>query len=572
MKKITLSLCAITLSIASFSQNNVGIGTTTPDASSALEVNSSTQGLLVPRIALTATNVAAPVTSPATSLLVYNTATAGTVPNNVTPGYYYWDGSAWARLNTGSGSTSCVTLDEAYDCTTPGGGRIITVNNGSIEFNQTAGTNTEVLTVTSTQGTAGTPVDVVSVQHSGVGNAIFAENSNATANQDFPAVVGSVTNSVTANYGVLGVYDGTSNIGAGGAFQAISTDGGIGMFSINGSPSATQTNFGGYSFSLGGSANNYGFQGVVGNGSGTVNSYSSTDVTTAGLYGYNESTTGGAGVYGYGVQGLVGLTDYANAFAIYGKNFGGFNSGNIVGILGDGGYGVWGQTEYIGGVGAYGLCAPLGGTGSSGAGLLGEATDVVNDWAIFGIGDLGITGTKSFVIDHPEDPSNKILKHFCLESDEVLNVYRGSAQFDANGVATVELPSYFDDININFTYQLTPVGAPSPGMYVSKEIQGTQFEISGGAPNAKVSWTVYAERNDKYIQENPGVTQVEVDKSGNQVGKYLDPSSHGQDRSNGIFQGGEIKNIEGGSDQHGTTKKEIPVPNLNRDSSNNSNN
>ena len=55
--------------------------------------------MLVPRIALTITSSASPVISPATSLLVYNTATA----NDVTPGYYFWDGSQWVRLATGAG-------------------------------------------------------------------------------------------------------------------------------------------------------------------------------------------------------------------------------------------------------------------------------------------------------------------------------------------------------------------------------------------------------------------------------------------------------------------------------------
>ncbi len=77
---------------------NVGIGTSTPDASAKLEIDDANRGILIPRVALTATNAAGPVTSPATSLLVYNTATAGTVPNNVTPGYYYWDGTQWVRL------------------------------------------------------------------------------------------------------------------------------------------------------------------------------------------------------------------------------------------------------------------------------------------------------------------------------------------------------------------------------------------------------------------------------------------------------------------------------------------
>jgi len=79
----------------------VGINTdgSAPDASAILDVKSTDRGFLVPRVALTATNSAAPVTSPATGLLVYNTATAGTFPNNVTPGFYYWDGTQWRRLD-----------------------------------------------------------------------------------------------------------------------------------------------------------------------------------------------------------------------------------------------------------------------------------------------------------------------------------------------------------------------------------------------------------------------------------------------------------------------------------------
>ncbi len=87
----------------SFSQN-VGINPTgsTPATSAGLDIDFTNKGLLIPRVALTATNAAGPVTSPATSLLVYNTATAGTAPNNVTPGYYFWTGTAWTRLSNGT--------------------------------------------------------------------------------------------------------------------------------------------------------------------------------------------------------------------------------------------------------------------------------------------------------------------------------------------------------------------------------------------------------------------------------------------------------------------------------------
>jgi len=91
----------------SVAQQNVSISdvNSTPDASSVLDVSSATKGLLIPRLALTATNAGAPITLPATSLLVYNTATAGVAPNNVTPGYYYNSGTPvapiWFRIYAG---------------------------------------------------------------------------------------------------------------------------------------------------------------------------------------------------------------------------------------------------------------------------------------------------------------------------------------------------------------------------------------------------------------------------------------------------------------------------------------
>jgi uncharacterized protein (TIGR02145 family) len=79
-------------------QAQVGIGTTTPAASAQLEISSTSKGLLIPRVALTGTTDAVTISSPATSLLVYNT----TVNSYVTPGYYYNGGTSgsplWVKL------------------------------------------------------------------------------------------------------------------------------------------------------------------------------------------------------------------------------------------------------------------------------------------------------------------------------------------------------------------------------------------------------------------------------------------------------------------------------------------
>ncbi len=77
----------------------VGINTTSPASGSMLDVNSANKGILLPRIALTATNSSSPITpAPTTSLLIYNTATAGAGATAVTPGFYYWSGASWIPI------------------------------------------------------------------------------------------------------------------------------------------------------------------------------------------------------------------------------------------------------------------------------------------------------------------------------------------------------------------------------------------------------------------------------------------------------------------------------------------
>ena len=101
MKKITLKLftAMCMMLMINFIHAQVGIGTTSPNGS--LEVTSTNDGLLIPRVALSATNVATVIT-PTTSELVYNTFSSALGPNQVSPGYYYWNGAAWIKLATGN--------------------------------------------------------------------------------------------------------------------------------------------------------------------------------------------------------------------------------------------------------------------------------------------------------------------------------------------------------------------------------------------------------------------------------------------------------------------------------------
>jgi hypothetical protein len=101
MSRQIFFIIGLFFSMYSFAQT--GIGTTTPHASAKLDVYATNKGFLPPRISLTGTLDVATIASPATGLVIFNTATAGTSPNNVLPGYYYWDGAKWNGLvNQGS--------------------------------------------------------------------------------------------------------------------------------------------------------------------------------------------------------------------------------------------------------------------------------------------------------------------------------------------------------------------------------------------------------------------------------------------------------------------------------------
>jgi len=87
------------LSISScFAQ--VGINTTLPQG--ALDLNSSTQGIVLPRVILQSTIDQAPMVNPKSGstvipigTVVYNTVTTTNGANDVSPGMYSWDGMKW---------------------------------------------------------------------------------------------------------------------------------------------------------------------------------------------------------------------------------------------------------------------------------------------------------------------------------------------------------------------------------------------------------------------------------------------------------------------------------------------
>ncbi len=224
------------------------------------------------------------------------------------------------------------------------------------------------------------------------------------------------------------------------------------------------------------------------------------------------------------------------------------NQSNVIpGIMSVGDFAYTG-TDVSDHVGVEGFSAPAAGWGIGVRGTGGW-------FGLFANGNSGATGIKSFMIDHPTEPATKILKHFSIESNEVLNMYRGMIMLDNDGKATVELPSYFQDINIDFSYQLTAIGTPEHP-YVFSEIVGNSFEVAG-APNTKVSWTVYADRNDAYLQQNPEQSMDVIVKVGDRAGKYLNPELHGQPEEAGMFYNPNHKGAQGST--MGTSRETLEL-------------
>ena len=300
--------------------------------------------------------------------------------------------------------------------------------------------------------------------------------------------------------------------------------------------------------------------GVIGEANGT-NAYGVWGKTDSGFGVYGQSTNGFAGYfYGKGYfSGNVGIgtttpfapldvqgysTQYTgtlNVVQTSGDNTGSAISAHtnitsgtaiVATATGDFSYGVDGQSDIGYGVRGY---------SDSGNGIYAWCTNAnaleaqsgnSNAFAIYALGKTGASGTKSFRIDHPLDPENKYLMHYCSEGPEPVNAYRGRAQLDDNGAAWVDLPAYFGEINTDPQVQLTPVGASMPNLYVATEVQDNRFQIAGGAPQGQVFWRVEAVRNDLWVRAYGA--PVEEDKPQAERGKYQHPELYGQPAEKGI--------------------------------------
>lgn len=129
---ITRALLFTCLFFSMISQAQVGIGNTNPNPSSALDITSTTQGLLAPRMTTAQRNT---IISPANSLLVYDT-------DEKSFYYYNLPSTTWVKINASTNQRNYYKLvksaaDLAPELTAGGGSKYLLQTNTFYEINGT---------------------------------------------------------------------------------------------------------------------------------------------------------------------------------------------------------------------------------------------------------------------------------------------------------------------------------------------------------------------------------------------------------------------------------------------------
>lgn len=428
-------------------------------------------------------------------------------------------GSSWLDM----GTSQLISVPYAFHATTAGSSLSDSwVVNGSDISNRNPG----FVGV----GTA-TPAHTLDVYNANPSS--FSGVLNAAAGQPF--------GSNSDAFGVSGYNTVDDYYGSGGYFQG-------GWRGVVGQVVPTGSNYyyGVIGFVSGGTGSNYA---VYGNGDQIGNyGYASGPGTGLTSY-YGPSFLEAAGVFG---SGTVQTNTNSISYGVVGEATSNLSKNNA-GVFGYAAnstgtsprnWGVFGLTDDANtGCGVLGISD---GAGTNMHALEGDIMNGTDQIAIFGYAS-GVTASdyagyfsgqiyataasstiKAFKIDHPLDPANKYLYHSSVESDEMLDMYSGNVTTDAQGLAVVQLPTYFQALNKNFRYQFTCINQFAQ-VIVGEKIHDNQFTIRTDKPNVEVSWTVMGVRQD--AAANRYRIQNEVDKPDFEKGTYLVPEAYGLTRA-----------------------------------------
>jgi len=482
---------------------NVGINPTggIPHASAGLDVDFSNKGVLIPRVALVSRNNNAPIGGGiANSLLVYNTATAGTFPNNVYPGYYYWDGTQWQRLMNGAadgwqvtGNTLTGTLPNTpneFIGTLNNADWIIKTNN--TERMRVKGSKEVVINNTTpiagdifSSYASGTDA-AINGYSNGSGEAVYGQNTGTgftmvgiTTNNN-PAVYGQGPNIGT--YGVASANNGTGILGVGPA--SVTADG------VNGTAGNNQamggvffnTNTGGTGLLAGG--NNVATMNYLANGSAIA-----ATSTAFGIVSYATDATNGNGIAAAGNN--LGIINFPGGS---GGIFNGQTMG-VYGIANSSANSTWGGYFSNAASGAGASYAYVGGKTSAGTNRKIEGPGTVNTIV--------------------KDLEGNLVTLTCPEAPEILFEDYGVGQL-VNGKAHIDLdPIFAKNVTINDKHPLRvfiQLEGDCNGVYVTNKTPNgfDVVELNNGKSNVKFVYHVVANRAD------------DVDENGNVLSRYAD--------------------------------------------------
>ncbi|MCB2207827.1 MAG: hypothetical protein KQH67_05980 [Bacteroidetes bacterium] len=131
MKKQTILVFVLVLFTAFYGKAQIAINANgdDPDPSAALDVSSTSRGLLTPRM-LEANRTS--IASPATGLLVYQT--------DGTEGFYYFDGNSWISLRN-AGTAPSSDVGEMYEYNTTGNSSEIIISTAGNFYGWTTATS-----------------------------------------------------------------------------------------------------------------------------------------------------------------------------------------------------------------------------------------------------------------------------------------------------------------------------------------------------------------------------------------------------------------------------------------------
>ena len=419
--KHLLSIATTLLALSPIAaQAQVGVGTTTPDAKSALDIRAIDKGLLIPRLTEAQRLT---ITSPPQGLMVYQT--DGTASGGSQTGFWYYTGTGgWVFIEPAvggltlpySGTTS--NSSTAFAVSNTGAGQALSgtaAGNGTAAVrgentNPTSGSGTGILGLTvsgygvrgTASGTNGYGVAGEATDSRGVsgtsasGSGLYGRSTSGLALQAQKAAgdlgrVAELTNTNTANDSTAAYI---STAGDRPALRAVNTATSA-QAAIRGVKQSPSTNGIGVEgvITSGASGNAAGIRGLDQSGSGgssgviglTAGGYGVRGIATAnGGYGVSGSATDSYGVIG-GSQSGVGVYGSSNSsYGVSGATAG--SSGSAAGVIGSSS-----ATTGIGVLGSATIAVRGSSTGTNGLGVWGTATGSAGQ-GVFGQGSGGAVG------------------------------------------------------------------------------------------------------------------------------------------------------------------------------------